>query len=223
MTAAGSGLPTLASAHHCSASRLCGRRFGRLAPTRSGSPGSRTVRRGDEPGPILGQRLPVPDQLAELTVSSVGNERRPQQSMSEEIGQPLGVADIGLPAGDSLDVARIDNQQLKVGRLEQVVDALPCSIGAPLVRWCTMNDEARNILDIIDHVIESKVAPQEMLGRLVELREMVLDVERTGQAAAALKVTSTPCATPSQFSWPARPKTTSQPPGRQACPPGLVW
>ena len=44
--------------------------------------------------------------------------------MLQQLGQPFAVSDIRLPAGDVLDVLRIDQQQLEVA-FQQVVDRLP--------------------------------------------------------------------------------------------------
>src|SRR5262249_3429182 len=47
-----------------------------------------------------------------------------QQSVAQQVCDPFGIFDIGLATGDSLDVARVGDDQLEV-TFENVVDRLP--------------------------------------------------------------------------------------------------
>jgi len=49
--------------------------------------------------------------------------------MPEQVGDPVGVVDVGLAAGDGLDVAGVHHQQLKRA-FQDVVDGLPVFAGA---------------------------------------------------------------------------------------------
>ena len=45
--------------------------------------------------------------------------------MAEQVGDPLGVLDVGLAPGHCLDVLGVDHQQLHIEALQQVEDRLP--------------------------------------------------------------------------------------------------
>jgi hypothetical protein len=49
--------------------------------------------------------------------------------MLQQLGQPGGVADVGLAAGQDLDVAGVDQQQLEACLLQHIPDGLPVLAG----------------------------------------------------------------------------------------------
>jgi len=49
--------------------------------------------------------------------------------VTEQVGQPLGVLDVGLAAGHRLDVPRVDDQKLDALVLQNVVDGTPVDAG----------------------------------------------------------------------------------------------
>jgi len=70
---------------------------------------------------VAGQLPQLPDRLGR-------HEARPEQPRLEQLAQPGRVRDIGLAAGDLLDVAGVDQQQLEVV-LEHRPDRLPIDAG----------------------------------------------------------------------------------------------
>jgi hypothetical protein len=77
----------------------------------------------------LDEPLAVTGQIPQLTDRGRGHEAAPQQPVFQQLGQPGGVADIGLAAGEDLDVAGVDQQQLEACPLEHVPDGLPVLAG----------------------------------------------------------------------------------------------
>ncbi len=73
-------------------------------------------------------RLAVAGQLAQRALRFGRHEAAAQQASLLQLGQPGGVADVGLAARHLLDVARVDQQQLEV-ILEDVPDRLPVDAG----------------------------------------------------------------------------------------------
>ncbi|MHB8460407.1 MAG: hypothetical protein ACYDAK_11375 [Candidatus Limnocylindrales bacterium] len=61
--------------------------------------------------------------------------------MAEQVGDPLGIPDVGLAAGDGLDVGRVDDEELE-GVLEDVVDRLPERTGALSIATWVMASKA---------------------------------------------------------------------------------
>ena len=78
---------------------------------------------------LLDQAAPVADELALLALAAIGDEAAAQQAVAEQVGDPLGIADIGLAPGHGPDVAGVDDQQLEPRALEQVVVRLPVDAG----------------------------------------------------------------------------------------------
>ena len=77
----------------------------------------------------LDQPLAIPGQVAQLADRGRGHEAAPQQPMLQQLCQPGSVADIGLAAGQDLDVAGVDQQQLEACLLEHLPDRLPILAG----------------------------------------------------------------------------------------------
>ncbi len=49
-----------------------------------------------------------------------GMEAGPQQSVGMQLLEPLGVVDVGLPAGHVLDIPRVDHEHLQASRLQHL-------------------------------------------------------------------------------------------------------
>ena len=81
------------------------------------------------PGALRHQVRPLPRQVAQVPLFPAGHEAGFQQPVPQQIGQPLGVLDVGLAARHLLHVAGIDQQQLDVP-FQQIVDRLPVLAGA---------------------------------------------------------------------------------------------
>ena len=75
--------------------------------------------------PLLDKAASVADQLTQLPMASLGNEAGLEQTVLKQLGQPLGVFDVGLTPGHRLDVTSVDDQEFDALALEQVVDRLP--------------------------------------------------------------------------------------------------
>ena len=56
-------------------------------------------------GTVADQARPLPGQVAQLADRRRRDEAGPQQAVLEQLGDPLGVLDVGLAARDLLDVA----------------------------------------------------------------------------------------------------------------------
>ncbi len=78
---------------------------------------------------LLDQATPVADELAQLALAAIRDEAPAEQAVAEEIGDPLGVTDVGLAPRHGLQVRGVDDEQLEAG-LEDVVDRLPERPGA---------------------------------------------------------------------------------------------
>ena len=77
----------------------------------------------------LDQPLAVAGQIPQLTDRGRGHEAAPQQPVLQQLCQPGRVADIGLAAGQDLDVAGVDQQQLEACLLQHIPDRLPVLAG----------------------------------------------------------------------------------------------
>ena len=63
--------------------------------------------------PFPDERRAVAGQLAQLPLRARRDEAGPEQAVAEEVGDPLGVPDVGLASGRSLDVGRVDDEELE--------------------------------------------------------------------------------------------------------------
>jgi hypothetical protein len=77
----------------------------------------------------LDEPLAIPGQVAEFPDGRRGHEAAAQQAVLEQLCQPGGVADVGLTAGEDLDVAGVDQQQLEAPLLQHIPDRLPVLAG----------------------------------------------------------------------------------------------
>ena len=68
-------------------------------------------------------------QFAEFTLVAVGYEAGLQQTMLMELRQPLSILDVGLAAGDRLDVPGVDQGELEAPGLKHVPGGLPVDPG----------------------------------------------------------------------------------------------
>src|SRR6266851_37814 len=76
--------------------------------------------------PLVDQRGPIAYEFAQLALVPIRNEARTQQTMTEQIGNPLGIFDVGFAAWHGLQVLRVDDQQgERLALLQDVVDRLP--------------------------------------------------------------------------------------------------
>ncbi len=78
---------------------------------------------------LLDQAGAVAGQFAQFPLRPVGDEAAAQQPVAQQVGQPLGVLDVGLAPRHRLDVPRVDQQQREL-LLQQVPDRLPVDPGA---------------------------------------------------------------------------------------------
>jgi hypothetical protein len=92
----------------------------------------------------------VAREFTQLTLGTIWDEAGAQQAMAQQVGDPLGVFDVGLAPWDRLDVLRIDDQHLEAA-FQQVVDRLPkhsrgfhCHLGA--ARRCQPIAERQQIV-----------------------------------------------------------------------------
>jgi hypothetical protein len=67
----------------------------------------------DEPFAIAGE-------IPQLPNGRRGHEAAPQQAVFKQVGQPLGVGDVGLAARQDLDVVGVDQLELEAPVLQQV-------------------------------------------------------------------------------------------------------
>ena len=79
-------------------------------------------------GPVADQLGPLPRQVAQLADRRRRDEAGREQAVLEQLGDPLGVLDVGLAAGDLLDVLGVDQHHLEAA-LQQVEDRLPVDAG----------------------------------------------------------------------------------------------
>jgi len=77
----------------------------------------------------LDEPLAVAGQVPQLANGRRGHEAAPQQPVLQQLGQPGRVANIGLAAGQELDVAGVDQQQLQPALLQHIPDGLPIVAG----------------------------------------------------------------------------------------------
>jgi hypothetical protein len=75
----------------------------------------------------LDQALAVAGQIPQLADGRRGHEAAPQQPALQQLTQPGRIADVGLTAGQNLDVAGVDQQQLEPAFLQHIPDRLPAA------------------------------------------------------------------------------------------------
>src|SRR5215208_927346 len=80
------------------------------------------------PGALLYLRLAVAGEIPELPDLLRRHEAGTYQPVLKELADPLGVFDVGLPAGDILEVVSIQKPALEV-LFKQIVDRLPVNTG----------------------------------------------------------------------------------------------
>ena len=78
---------------------------------------------------LVEQRRAVPGEFPQLALGPVRHEAGPQQSVPQQVGQPLAVLHVRLPPRHLLDMLRVNQQQLKAP-LQQVEEGLPIDAGA---------------------------------------------------------------------------------------------
>ena len=83
-------------------------------------------------GPLADQLGPLPRQVAQLADRRRRDEAGREQAVLEQLGDPLGVLDVGLAAGDLLDVLGVDQDHLEAA-LQEVEDRLP--VDARSIPW----------------------------------------------------------------------------------------
>jgi hypothetical protein len=75
--------------------------------------------------PGLDEALAVAGEVAQDPDRRRRDEAAPQQAVLEELGEPGGVAHVGLAPGQDPDVPGVDEQELEAALLEGVPDRLP--------------------------------------------------------------------------------------------------
>ena len=78
--------------------------------------------------PGLHQNLPVSREIPELTILSREDPGRLDQAVESELGDPLGIFQIGLSSGNILDLVGIGNNDLDI-RLKEQVELVPVDPG----------------------------------------------------------------------------------------------
>jgi hypothetical protein len=73
----------------------------------------------------LDQLLAVAGQVPQLADGRWRHEAAAQQPVLQQLRQPGGIGDVGLAAGQDLDVAGVDQQQLEPALLQHIPDRLP--------------------------------------------------------------------------------------------------
>ena len=114
-------------------------------------------------GALTDQRRPIAGQLPQLALLAVGHEAGAQQPVTQQVGEPLAVLDVGLAPWHRLDVLRVDQQQLDLA-FQQVPDRLPIHPGAL--------HRQMGALDLGQPVPE----PQDLVGRRSEGLDLLLRV-----------------------------------------------
>jgi hypothetical protein len=77
----------------------------------------------------LDEPLAVAGQIPQLADRRRRHEAAPQQPTLQQLTQPGGITDIGLAAGQDLDVAGVDQQQLEPALFQHIPDRLPVLAG----------------------------------------------------------------------------------------------
>ena len=73
------------------------------------------------PGAFLDQAFAVTDQFFQFSLFTVLDEAAFKEAVKEQVGDPLGILDIGLASGNSFDVLCVDHQDIiKVVMLQDV-------------------------------------------------------------------------------------------------------
>ena len=85
--------------------------------------------RWDSGGVGLDEPLAVAGQIAQLADGGRRHEAAAEQSVLKELGEPGRVGDVGLAAGQDLDVAVVDQHEFEAALLEHVPDRLPILAG----------------------------------------------------------------------------------------------
>lgn len=74
---------------------------------------------------VTDERHPPAGQLVQLALGSGGDEARPRQAVAEQLGDPLGVADVGLATGHRLQVGGVDDEQLETATRPSAPPTIP--------------------------------------------------------------------------------------------------
>ena len=82
----------------------------------------------DHRRPVADQFGPLPGQLAEFTDRGRRDEAGGEQAVLEQLGDPLGILDVGLAAGDGLESLGVD-QHDRHATFQDVEDRLPVHAG----------------------------------------------------------------------------------------------
>jgi hypothetical protein len=77
----------------------------------------------------LDESLAVAGQVPQLADDRRGHEAAAEQPTLQQLAQPGRITDIGLAAGQELDVAGVDQQQLQPPLLQHIPDGLPILAG----------------------------------------------------------------------------------------------
>jgi hypothetical protein len=75
-------------------------------------------------GALFDEMDAVAREVAQLSLRGGGDEAPTHQPVAQQLGQPLGVLDIGLAPRHRLDVGGVDDEQLDLA-LQQIVDRTP--------------------------------------------------------------------------------------------------
>ncbi len=70
------------------------------------------------------ERRAIPHEFSQLALGTLRHEARPDQAVAQELGDPLGIAHVGLAARDRLDVAGVGHEEREAA-LEHVVYGFP--------------------------------------------------------------------------------------------------
>src|SRR5215207_3231249 len=73
--------------------------------------------------------LAVAGEIPQLPDGRRRHEAAPQQPMLQQLRQPGGIGHVGLAAGQDLDLAGVDQQQLQAPLLKDIPDGLPVLAG----------------------------------------------------------------------------------------------
>ena len=85
----------------------------------------------------LDQPLAVAGEIAQLANRRRRDEAAPQQPTLQQLSKPGGIADVGLAAGQDLDVAGVDQQQLQPAFLQHIPAGLPVRPRRSITTWVT--------------------------------------------------------------------------------------
>jgi len=104
-------------------------------------------------GAFPGDRGPGPGEVTQMPDRLGRDERGPDQPVRRQLGQPGGVRDIGLAAGQVLGVSGIDEHHLERPVLEHVVERLPVVTGRlhRHARHCGVDQVVAQRQDVAGH------------------------------------------------------------------------